>query len=319
MAWDSLDLHPAAAGDAHVHVLAGGAQAAAGAAAGVRHAGDEAHACLDVPGVQEVGFGDRLGQRHAQSVGAEDDAVAHVGDLASRVFFQGELADAQDLVAAQDAVAEGDGAAQAHHGRALEARGDGAVQVLLAHDVELAHELEVIEARHLQGVAHGLLVHGEGRGVVHLVGADAAACQPVDDLLAGLELHQGGAVVLAQLTQRGAHMTQDLGVHARGADASGAAAEELALRLELLVDLQPAQEAQGVVVGGRHLVERALAEVQGGIGAGVEISGRPSGARPGRDDGVVAHGDLAVRRRGVCEGASVWGGRAGLASGPCGR
>ena len=93
------------------------------------------------------------------------------------------------------------------------------------------------------------------RRVVHLVGADGLPLDAVDDFLPGLELHQGRAVVFAQLGQGRPHVAQDLGVVGRAVMAGRAAAEELPLGQELLVDFQAGLEADGGVVLGGHLGE----------------------------------------------------------------
>ena len=58
----------------------------------------------------------------------------------------------------------------------------------------------------------GLAVQFEGGRIVDIVGADAFLVQPVDDLLARLEFHQGRAVELPELGKRGSEMAEDLGV-----------------------------------------------------------------------------------------------------------
>jgi hypothetical protein len=114
--------------------------------------------------------------------------------------------------------------------------GDRAVEVLLAHHVQLGHQVQVAELRDLDGTAHRLLVDPKRRRVVHLIGAHRAPLQAVHDLLLRLELHERGAVVLTQLAQGGAHVAQHLGVVAGDAPARGAAAEQLGGGAELLVD-----------------------------------------------------------------------------------
>jgi len=200
--------------------------------------------------------------------------VPAVADLAAGILFDADLPDAHR------AVAEGHLAVGADDGGTLEAGGDAAVQVLLAGDVHFADDVAAQQHRHQQAAVQGQVVHLEGRGVVHLVGADRLAVQQVDDLLARLELHQRGAVVLAHLRERRAHVAQDLGVVVVAVVAAGgAAAEQLAHGQQLLVDLQPAAEAQGGVVvvrqcapGRERLQEPGIGQaVLAGQGHGVHL------------------------------------------------
>ncbi|MCK7518234.1 MAG: hypothetical protein MZV64_11195 [Ignavibacteriales bacterium] len=132
--------------------------------------------------------------------------MADVADLAAGVLLEAELDDRDAAVLVRD------GAVDAEDGRALEAGRDAAVEVLLAGDVDLVDEVEAVEQGDAEGPVEGLLVDHERRRVVHLVGADRLPVDPVDDLLAGLELHQGRAVVLAELGQGRPHVAEDLGV-----------------------------------------------------------------------------------------------------------
>ena len=83
--------------------------------------------------------------------------------------------------------------------------------------------------------SRAVLVDEEGRRVVHLVGADVQMVEEIDDLLLGLELHQRGAVVLAQFAERGPHVAEHFTVVALGIEAGGAAAKELVFGEELLM------------------------------------------------------------------------------------
>jgi len=74
-------------------------------------------------------------------------------------------------------------------------------------------------------------------------------------VLPGLELHERGAVVDAELRERGTHVAQHHAVVGAGVPAGGAVAEELPLGEELLVHLQPGNEpdrgvVEDVVLGG---------------------------------------------------------------------
>ena len=106
-----------------------------------------------------------------------------------------------------------------------------------------------------RAMSRASLVHLERRRVVHLVGADRLPVDPVDDLLLGLELHEGGAVVLAELGEGRPHVAEDLGVVLVAVAAGRAAAEELLLGQELLVDLEAGAEADLGVIRVGHLGE----------------------------------------------------------------
>ncbi len=201
-------------------------------------------------GRAHVGAGHGLDERHAQAVGQVDAAVADVADLAAGVLLEAELDDGDAAVLVRDPAVDAD------DGRALEAGRDAAVEVLLAGDVELVDEGEVVEHGHAEGDVEGLVVHHERRRVVHLVGADRLPVDPVDDLLLGLELHEGRAVVLAELGQGRPHVAEDLGVVLVAVAAGRAAAEELLFGQELLVDLEAGAEADLGVIRAGHLGER---------------------------------------------------------------
>ena len=72
--------------------------------------------------------------------------------------------------------------------------------------------------------------------------------QQVDDVLLRLELHQCGAVVLAEFGQCRAHVPQHRPVVLARVEPGRAAAEELALGQQLLMDFQPAHESDCFVV-----------------------------------------------------------------------
>ena len=110
--------------DAHPHVAGRAADAA-----------DEQDRLLDLVGRAQVRAGHGLDQRHAQPVGAPDDQVARSRDLAAGVLLDADLGD-RELAAA-----ERQPAVDADDGGALEAGGDGAVQVLLAGDVHLVDDV----------------------------------------------------------------------------------------------------------------------------------------------------------------------------------
>ncbi len=196
----------------------------------------------DFPGRPHVRIGDGLDQRHAQAVGLVDTAVPAVAHLPAGILLEAKLADADP------AVLVGDPAVRAQDGRSLEAGGDAAVEVLLPGDVELAHDIAAEEQGHFEGDVERLLVELEGRRIVHLVGADVLGVELVNDLFVGLEFHEGGAVVLAELGEGRAHMAQHLRVVSLVVLAGRAAAEQLLTGVELLVDLEAGLEPQPGIV-----------------------------------------------------------------------
>ena len=119
-----------------------------------------------------------------------------------------------------------------------------------------------ISHRDARGNVDRLLVDEEGRRVVHLVGADRFAVHAIDNLLAGLELHERGAVVDPELGEGGTHVPQDGAVVGAGVAAGWAMAEELSLGEELLVHLESAEEPEFPVVRLAHLAPLAIGEVE---------------------------------------------------------
>jgi len=116
--------------------------------------------------------------------------------------------------------------------------------------VELVDHDTFIEHGDRQGDIQGLLVDHERRSVVHLIGANRLPVDPVDDLLFRFELHQSGAVILAELGQRRPHVAENLGVVGAAVPARRAAAEELLFGQQLLVDFQAGLEPDGGIVLG---------------------------------------------------------------------
>ncbi len=191
-----------------------------------------------------------LDKGHAEPVREIDAPVADIADLAAGVLLQPQLNDPDVAPLVRDLAVDAD------DGRPLEPGGDAPVQVLFAGDMEFVDHLAGIEHPDAQSDVQRLLVELEGRRVVHFVSADRLAIDPVDDLLFRLELHEGRAVVLAELGERGPHVTEDLGVERVAQPAGRTAAKELLRGQELLVDLQAGLEADGRVVLRGHLLER---------------------------------------------------------------
>ena len=106
-----------------------------------------------------------------------------------------------------------------------------------------------------------MLVDHERRRVVHLVGADRLPVDPVDDLLLRFELHEGRAIVFAELGQRRPHVAEDLGVVFIAVASGRTAAEKLLFGQDLLVDLEAGAESNLRVIGVGHLGERLELEL----------------------------------------------------------
>jgi len=123
-----------------------------------------------------------------------------------------------------------------------------------------------IERTHFNGHIERDLVDQERRGVIHLVGADVEMVEEIDDLLLGFELHQRGAVVLAEFAEGGAHVAEDFAVVGLGVEAGGAAAEELVFGEELLMHFQSGDQADGLIVELLDHCSPLLREDAGGKG-----------------------------------------------------
>ena len=268
----ALDLDAPATAHRHVHVLPARAHADAHVGGRAAHPADEKDRLLRLLGCPQVGAGDGLDERHAQPVGPPHDEVAAIGDLAARVLLDRHLRD-RELAAA-----ERQPPVHADDGRALKAGGDRAVEILLPRDVHLVDDVAAEHQALLDRDVHRLLVHREGRRVVHLVRAGVLAVEEVDDVLAGLELHERGAVVDAELRERRPHVAQHGAVVRARVAAGRAVAEELALGEQLLVDLEPADEADGGVV--ERGVERVVAHDAPVVGAAGKVAAATTRLRP---------------------------------------
>ena len=105
--------------------------------------------------------------------------------------------------------------------------------------MQLSDDAGVKQERDLHGDGKRLAVQRERRRVVDIVCAGGFAFDSVDDVLLRLELHQRRAIVLTQLTERRAHVANELGIElvASLVSARWAAAEQLLLCAQLLMDL----------------------------------------------------------------------------------
>ena len=248
-----FDFHSTATGHRDVHILSGRPGSAPHLPRSPSELGQNMGSCLELLRSQELGLRHHLREWHAQAVSAKGDAVTDVRDLPTGVLLEGQLADGKLPVHAQFRNLKGDRSGEPHHGRPLEPGGDGTIQILLPHHVELRDQIQVAELRHLDGNPYSLSIDLERRSVVHLIRADRATLEEVYNLLVSLELHESCAVVLTQLAQGGPHMPKNLRIHLRHPSPRRAAAEELRSGVELLVDLQAGHEPEDTVVPRDHL------------------------------------------------------------------
>jgi len=238
----ALDLHPAATPDGDIDVLATGTHADSNMTGGTANAADEQNGRLDFFRRRELRSSDGFNEGHSQSIGTPDRQVSPVLDFAAAVLLDAHLNDRQL------ATAEGQAAIDSDDGRTLKAGGNRAIQVLLAGDVDLVHDIAAQHQTLLDGDVHGPPVDHEGGCVIHLVGADVALVEEIDDVLLRLELHQGRTVVLPQLGERGTHMPQHDAVVELCVESRGTPAEHLLFGEELLVNLQPDSQPYLLVI-----------------------------------------------------------------------
>ena len=180
--------------------------------------------------------------------------MALVRDLTAGVLLDADLRDG-DL-----APAERQAPVHAHNRGALESGRDRTVQVLLARDVHLVHDVAPQHQALLDRHVHRLLVDQKGGRVVHFVGADVRLVQQVDDVLFGLELHQRRAVVFPQFGERRTHVAQHDAVVRFRVKAGRAVTEHLPFGHQLLMHLEPCNEAHfriiDFLIHHRFLIKR---------------------------------------------------------------
>ena len=186
---------------AHVHILAACTDAGTHAAGAAVQEADIVAGFFYLVRVDHFRISYRFNQRHTQTVGAIDTGVTNIGDLAACVFLHAELDEAHFLVFQLNL------AVDTQNSGTLETGRDGAVEVLLTGDMHFAHNFQFGGQSDFQSVLQCLGVDGEWGSVVHLIGAGGFVSDAVDDVLAGLELHQRGAVILAHFGKGGAHVT----------------------------------------------------------------------------------------------------------------
>jgi len=167
----TLDLATLAAPHADVHVLATGADARADPARAARHHAAEQGGIPHFIGGDQLRSRNGLGQGHAQAVCPPGDLVTLVLYLAAGVLLDADVRDGEP------ASLEGQPAVHAHDGCALETRRNRAIQVLFSRDVNLVNDVHVHGEAKLDADIDGLLVHQEGRRVVHLIGTDVLVVQ----------------------------------------------------------------------------------------------------------------------------------------------
>ena len=213
-------------------------------AGGTTDPADEQDGLLHFFRCVELGLGDGFDQWHPETVGPPDDEMPPVGDFATAVFLDAHLSDGQLAVAKRESPVDAD------DGGALESRRDGAVQILLAGDVDLVDDVATQHQTLLDGDVDSPWIDQKRWRVVHLVGTDIALVEQIDDVLPGLELHQSRPVVLAQFGQGRSHVTKNSAVVGLGVEPCRAAAEHLLLGQELLMHLESDSQADLTVVDG---------------------------------------------------------------------
>ncbi len=116
--------------------------------------------------------------------------------------------------------------------------------------MHFAHDVHPGRKGDAYGYLQGLVINGERGSVVDLIGACRLVIQAVGDLLACSELHQCRTVIDAHLTECGPHMADDLRVVfvVTVVDPGRATAEELALRLKLLMNLKTRLEPYPLII-----------------------------------------------------------------------
>ena len=190
---DALDLDPGRSVDAYVHVLTDRADSPPDLSRRAEDLPDAPPHLGHLPRGPHLRVGDHLEQGHAEAVRAERDPVALVPHLPAGVLLDAHL-NHRDR-----AVRQGDFSFHADDGGPLKAGRNAPVQVLFPGDVNLPHDARAEQQRHLQDDIDRLGVRRKRGRVVHLICANRVVADLIDDLLAGLELHEGGAVVFAQL------------------------------------------------------------------------------------------------------------------------
>ncbi|EKD51431.1 MAG: hypothetical protein ACD_62C00256G0002 [uncultured bacterium] len=131
--------------------------------------------------------------------------MSNVRNLAAGIFLNAELNEFDDFAF------DGKLSRHTHNARALKTSRDGAVQILFAGYVKFTHDVLFEQERDLNGNIQCLLIDAKRGGVVNVVRASGFVLDTVDDVLARAKLHERGAIILAQFTQRGPHVANDLG------------------------------------------------------------------------------------------------------------
>ena len=179
----ALDLDSAPASDRNVDVLPARSHADANMPGRTTDPANAQNRLFNFLGCSQVRPRHRLDQRHAESVGAPDDEVAAVRNLATAVLFDADLRD-------RDApVPEGNTALYADDCSPLESRWNRSVEILLASDMNLVDDVAAEHQALLDGDVNGLLVDGERWRIVHLIGTDVRLVEQINDVFFRLELH----------------------------------------------------------------------------------------------------------------------------------
>ena len=256
-----LHLNPASPFAADVDIFAGGADTCSYLS---RAPVEEPYVLCSLGqfiGGKAVGVGHRLYQRHAQAVSLVYAFMADVRHLAAGVLFEAQLYESNLFVLKLQLTLDADDR------RPLEACRYAAVEVLFPGDVHFAYHIHLCSEGYTDGYLQGLRVDGERRCIVDLIGAGRLIIETVGYLLAGLELHEGGAVIYSHLAERGPHMAYHLGIIivVVMVYTSRTAAEELALCLQLLVHLQSRFETYPLIIIKRSLLPADITYLIAGL------------------------------------------------------
>jgi len=130
-----FDLDPGASGHRDVDILAGCANPFSGGPAATGNEADVSGCFGSFPGSEHIRIGDRFDERHTESVGIVDPLMTMVRNFAAAIFLHAELDHADSFIGDWKA------AFDAQNAGTLKAGGNAAVQILLAGDVHLPHNV----------------------------------------------------------------------------------------------------------------------------------------------------------------------------------
>jgi len=241
-ALDALHLDACALGDGDVDVLADRPEAAFDLSRRPEQHPDAFGRLAGLFRRSDVGFRPDLDEGDPEPVEAVRDAALALLDPGRRLLLQQHVRDPDGAVVGLDLAVGGD------ERRALEPGGVGAVDDDLPHHVGAVDDGTVHERRDLQSRPEGLLVES-GRRLVVLLDETRRVEGEVLELPVDAGLLQGGLVDLAEFRFRRVEIPGERpDGRLRVAALRRTLTEELARRVELLVDLQPGDEPQILVV-----------------------------------------------------------------------